>query len=89
MASLRLRALAAALAVTGAAIGAASAAHAGPGNDQSTTVLCRDADYADLHPTLCIGPFSLGHGGGPAGGGGGSLFGGIPVVGGLLKGLGL
>lgn len=44
-------------------------------NDQSPQMLCRDADYADLHPTLCPGGFSLtpplptGHGGGSGGGG--------------------
>jgi len=86
VANRRLRALAAVLALTALAV--AAPALADGGNNQSTTVLCRDADYADLHPTLCAGPFSLGHGGAPGGGGGG-LFGGIPVVGGLLKGLGL
>lgn len=59
------------------AIGLAPPAFASPdGNNQSPTVLCRDADYADLHPTLCVGPFSL-HGGGGHGGGGGGLLGGI------------
>jgi hypothetical protein len=60
-------------------------AAADSGNNQSTTQLCRDADYADLHPTLCPGPFSLtpqGHGGsGSSGPVGGLLHG---LTGGLL-----
>jgi hypothetical protein len=78
--------------VTAAAAVAIPAAAADGGNNQSPTVLCRDADYADLHPTLCAGPFSLGPGGGGAavgGGGGGGLLDGIPIVGGLLHGIGL
>ena len=64
---------------------AAAAADPGNGNNQSTTVLCRDADYADLHPTVCTGPFSLkpgGHGGGGGGGGLGGLL--HSLTGGLL-----
>ena len=70
----------------------AAAATADGGNNQSTQQLCRDADYADLHPTLCAGPFGFGGGGGgaPAAGGGGTgVLGGLPVVGPILKGLGL
>lgn len=75
------------------AILAAAPAVADSGNNQSTNQLCRNADYADLHPTICQGPFTLSGGGGgssPAAGGAGSgLLGGIPIVGGILKGLGL
>lgn len=62
------------------AIGLAPSAAADPGgNNQSPTVLCRDADYADLHPTLCDGAFGLrgGGGGNPGGGSDGGLLGGI------------
>jgi hypothetical protein len=57
-------------------------------NNQSTQQLCRDADYADLHPTICSGPFTLGTGGGGHGGNsGGGLLGTVTGLLGHLGGL--
>jgi hypothetical protein len=70
----------AALALLCAALATATPAIADP-NNKSVTVLCRDADYADLHPMVCKGPFSLGPQAGHGGGGG--------LLSGILHGLGL
>lgn len=83
-----MRAALAAVAAAVILLAPTPAAAADPGNNQSPSVLCKDADYADLHPTICNGGFSLGAGGGAQQGKGGSggLLGGLvhSLTGGLL-----
>jgi hypothetical protein len=62
------------------------------GNAQPIPPQCSIPSFARANPNLCEiqggTPFGVG-GGSPGGGGGGGVLGGIPIVGGLLKGLGL
>jgi hypothetical protein len=89
MTTIVVRAAAAALMMVAAAVGVSTPfAHAQPVQDQQ----CADHEWAKLHPQICYpgGPFGFGGGTAGAGaGGGGGILDGIPIVGGLLHGLGL